>query len=158
MKDLLDLKMTTRSPFVSEGHPLRKFMDSDFSMFDDYLGGFNSFMENSFPPYNTTAISKNEYNIEVALAGYSKDDIEITLVNDFLNIISKKKVNTKDSSIMADYPYSIHRGISEKKINLKFKLPKNSEVSKPIFNNGLLTINVKKLLSEEEKIKVIEIE
>ena len=62
----------------------------------------------NYPPYNIVKTGKNTYDIEVALAGFSKDDIEVEYAENMLTIKSKTEDKSKDS----DKDRVIHRGIS----------------------------------------------
>ena len=76
-------------------------------MFED---DFTSFAAPSFPYYNIVKKSKNNYDIEVALAGYSKDDIEVNLEEGVLSIKSKKEDKTEEKSEDGEI---LHKGIAK---------------------------------------------
>ena len=71
---------------------------------------------NSYPPYNISKVDDNNYIIEMALAGFNKDDIEIELADSELTVRSKKREDSnKDINL-------IHQGISHRSFNRKFTL------------------------------------
>ncbi|MDC2966141.1 Hsp20 family protein [Alphaproteobacteria bacterium] len=99
---------------------------------------------NSYPPYNISKVDNNNYIIEMALAGFNKDDIEIELSDSELTVRSKKREDSnKDVNL-------IHQGISHRSFNRKFTL---SEEMK----NGMLIIKLEKFIPENKKPKLISI-
>ena len=118
-------------------------------MFED---DFTSFSAPSFPYYNIVKKSQNNYDIEVALAGYSKDDIEVNLENGVLSIKSKKedKEDKQEEGV-------IHKGIAKRAFKQQFTLAEDVVVQGAELENGLLLINLEKIIPEEKKPKIIDI-
>ena len=88
--------------------------------FDRMFDQLNRYVDNSvtstgFPPYNIQKGGDNTYQIEMALAGFSKDDIEVEIADGTLSVRSDKKEDEKDE-------FTYHRGISFRKFNRKFTL------------------------------------
>jgi molecular chaperone IbpA len=104
----------------------------------------------SFPPYNMKQDGDN-YSLEVALAGFKKDDIEVSIEKDVLtvNSVHKKEENKEDEGY-------IHRGIAARQFGLSFSL-NDIEVKSAKFEDGLLKIEMVKNVPEQKKKKVIEI-
>ena len=103
---------------------------------------------NVFPRHNIVKVDEDTYLIEVALAGYSRDDLEIELKDGHL-ILSGEKT---DEGV--DY---LHKGISTKKFRRTFRLNENVEVKDANFVDGLLTIDLKHVVPEEEVPHTIDI-
>ena len=106
---------------------------------------------NSYPPYNISKVDDNNYIIEMALAGFNKDDIEIELADSELTIRSKKREDTvKDVNL-------IHQGISHRSFNRKFTLSEEILVKNAEMKNGMLIIKLEKFIPENKKPKLINI-
>ena len=105
----------------------------------------------SYPPYNISKIDDNNYIIEMALAGFNKDDIEIELADSELTVRSKKRENlNKDVNL-------IHQGISHRSFNRKFTLSEEILVKNAEMKNGMLIIKLEKFIPENKKPKLISI-
>jgi len=104
---------------------------------------------NSYPPYNISKIDDNNYIIEMALAGFNKDDIEIELADSELTVRSKKREDSnKDVNL-------IHQGISHRSFNRKFTLSEEILVKNAEMKNGMLIIKLEKFIPENKKPKLI---
>lgn len=105
----------------------------------------------SYPPYNISKVDDNNYIIEMALAGFNKDDIEIELADSELTVRSKKRENSsKDVNL-------IHQGISHRSFNRKFTLSEEILVKNAEMKNGMLIIKLQKFIPENKKPKLINI-
>ena len=106
---------------------------------------------NSYPPYNISKVDENNYIIEMALAGFNKDDIEIELADSELTVRSKKREDSnKDVNL-------IHQGISHRTFNRKFTLSEEILVKNAEMKNGMLIIKLEKFIPENKKPKLISI-
>ena len=103
---------------------------------------------NVFPRHNIVKQSEESYLIELALAGYSKEDLKVEL-EDGLLVISGEKADD-------DVEY-LHKGISTKKFRRTFRLNENVEVKDANFVDGLLTIELAHIVPEEKQPLQIEI-
>ena len=105
----------------------------------------------SYPPYNISKVDDNNYIIEMALAGFNKDDIEIELADSELTVRSKKRENSsKDVNL-------IHQGISHRSFNRKFTLSEEILVKNAEMKDGMLIIKLQKFIPENKKPKLINI-
>ena len=105
----------------------------------------------SYPPYNISKVDDNNYIIEMALAGFNKDDIEIELADSELTVRSKKREDSnKDVNL-------IHQGISHRSFNRKFTLSEEILVKNAEMKNGMLIIKLEKFIPENKKPKLINI-
>jgi molecular chaperone IbpA len=119
-------------------------------MFDD---DFTSFSAPTFPFYNIVKQGKNKYDIELALAGYSKDDIEVNLEEGVLTIKSKKedtKEDTKDGEIL-------HKGIAKRYFSKAFTIADDVEVKGAELKDGLLRVSLERIVPESKKPRTIDI-
>ena len=107
----------------------------------------------SFPPHNIVYSKDTEsFKVELALAGYAQEDINITLQEQVLTVETKELETSKNDE--ANY---IHQGIAQRKFRKQFTLGEFLVVEGADFTNGLLTITINKELPEEKKPKTIEI-
>ena len=105
----------------------------------------------SYPPYNISKVDDNNYIIEMALAGFNKDDIEIELADSELTVRSKKREDSKKDVNL------IHQGISHRSFNRKFTLSEEILVKNAEMKNGMLIIKLEKFIPENKKPKLISI-
>ena len=122
--------------------------DRVFDQLQKYV--HNNVQSSGFPPYNIQKGGEYNYTIELALAGFSKDDIEVEVSDGTLSVRSDKKEEPKD-----DITY--HRGISYRKFNRKFTLADDIVVNGAKLENGMLTIELEQIVPEEKKPKLIEV-
>ena len=108
----------------------------------------NSVTSTGFPPYNIRKEGDYHYVIEMALAGFSKEDIEIEVADGPLSVRSDKKDDASDN---------LYRGISFRKFNRKFTLSDDIVVNDAALDNGMLTINLERIVPEEKKPRLIEV-
>jgi molecular chaperone IbpA len=107
----------------------------------------------NYPPYNIHRINENNYKIEVALAGYSKDDIELELKENNLTVRNKQKekvVNEEGNGV-------IHKGISTRQFERSFTISEDIKIKNAELLNGLLNIDLERIIPEEKKARLIPI-
>ena len=110
----------------------------------------DSFEYTSFPPYNIKKIDAENYEIEMAVAGFSKDDIEVKYAENTLTVKAKKKEKQDTDKL-------IYKGISEKNFTKSFNLADDFIVEDAGLQDGLLCVKLKKIIPEEKKEKIIDI-
>ena len=108
----------------------------------------NNVSSTGFPPYNIRKEGDYHYVIEMALAGFSKEDIEVEVADGTLSVRSDKKDDAADN---------LYRGISFRKFNRKFTLSDDIVVNDAALDNGMLTINLERIVPEEKKPRLIEV-
>ncbi|PPR30294.1 MAG: Small heat shock protein IbpA [Alphaproteobacteria bacterium MarineAlpha9_Bin2] len=113
----------------------------------DSMVRLNSYSEN-YPPYNIKSNGKNQYSIELAVAGFDEKDLSIDLDNGQLTVVGNKE-NTNGNFM--------HQGIATRSFKRTFQLAEYVEVIGAGLINGLLTIALEKKLPEELLPKKIEI-
>ena len=118
---------------------------------DDY---FNAPTVN-YPPYNIVKTGENKYDVEVALAGYNKKDINIEYADNLLTIKSVKDSNSakKDSESGV-----LHKGISKRFFSKTFTIADDTEVKSAELKDGLLKVSLERIIPEAKKPKVIKIQ
>jgi molecular chaperone IbpA len=108
----------------------------------------------SFPKYNVYRMldgSPYTYFMEFALAGYDKASLDVEIANGYLTVSSKTGSGKKEDR---EYRY---RGMARRDFSTKYYVGKDVEVRAARFENGLLTVELEKLVPEEQKPKSVEI-
>jgi len=124
--------------------------------FDSLFDHFNNTLEytvkqqTSYPPYNINKIDDLNYQVEMALAGFGKDDIEIKYADNQLTI---KSVDSDDK----DEKDVIHRGISKRKFSRSFTLAEDIKVNGAELKDGMLLVELEKIVPEEKRPRTIDI-
>ena len=122
--------------------------------FDDLFDHFNNQLEIkqtvSYPPYNINRIDDLNYQIEMALAGFSKTDIDIKYADNQLTI---KSVDSEDK----EEKETLHRGISKRKFSRTFTLAEDMKVNGAELKDGMLLIELEKIVPEEKNPRTIDI-
>tara|TARA_S200002703_G_C3796338_1_gene245853 strand:+ start:2482 stop:2925 length:444 start_codon:yes stop_codon:yes gene_type:complete len=125
---------------------------------DPFLVGFDQFFDRllstgvgstqaaSYPPYNIVKVSDNEFRIELAVAGFTEDEIDVTVQDDKLAVESRK-----DHGADGGGEVLLHQGIAERNFKRVWTLSPTIVVDNAKFENGLLTINLKNETPEKEK-------
>ena len=128
--------------------------------FDDMFDHFEHMMDDrfwqgsvaNFPPYNIVKTGENTYDIELALAGFNKKDIEVEYKENVLVVKSKKQEEAKDED-----GNIIHRGISKRMFAKSFTIANDVEVKGAELKDGLLKVSLERIIPEHKKAKTIEI-
>ena len=122
--------------------------------FDDIARILNNFANseqaNTYPPYNISKIDDYTYRISIALAGFETNDIDIILEKDILII----KSSGKKKNISENFLY---KGIAFRAFEKKFQLADNIKIKEANLKNGLLNIDLLKMIPKEVKKEVINI-
>ena len=143
---------------VSTFDPFRitKFGVGFDSMLDRVTSDFftDSFQgTQNFPPYNIIKHDETSYDIEMAVAGFSQEDLEIDYADNVLTVSSKETETFKDSK----EPEYVHRGIAVRKFTKKFQLADDVIVVDASMKNGMLIIAMEKVVPEGKKKRTIKI-
>lgn len=144
--------MTRNLSIWNSLRPFSVGFDSIFDEFDRMLESTERYSPN-YPPYNIKRVNDTDYRIEVALAGYSKEDIEVELKDNALTVRNKTKEQTIDEKGNG----VIHKGISTRQFERAFTISEDIKVRDAELKNGLLTIDLKRIIPEEKKSRLIEI-
>ena len=96
----------------------------------------------TYPPYNIVKQSENHYVVEVAVAGFKQEDIDITIEGNKLSIVGKVQGNAQ-----GDY---LHKGIATRDFSLQFTLAETVVVRSADLVNGLLVIRLENVIPEEK--------
>ncbi len=119
-------------------------MDEWFKRFDT---AFDT--HTNYPPYNLVKESSVDFRLEIALAGYKREDIEVTTEWNKLFIEAKKVSDTDDEYL--------HQGLAKRAFTRSWTLSDDVEVKDISFENGLLTIKLNRVIPEHQKKKVYQL-
>ena len=106
---------------------------------------------NSYPPYNIEQVGEDKYRISMAVAGFGENDLDVT-INDGTLIVTGKHEGDKDEDVVY-----IHRGIAGRAFERRFQLADHIEVKDGALENGLLHIELERVVPEEKKPRKIAI-
>jgi len=125
------------------------------SMFDRLFGALdhpnpNPNNKQGYPPYNIRKDGDTKYFIEMAVAGFSEEDLEVELKEGILSVQSKP-LNEEDESTY------VHRGIAKRTFERNFTLSDDVIVKGCGLINGMLTVELERVIPEEKKSRLIPI-
>ena len=133
----------------------------NFNQLTPYAVGFDRIFDNlsryaadnvqstGFPPYNIRKEGDYNYGIEMALAGCGKEDIEVEVADGTLSVRSVKE-NSEDDSTQ-------YRGISYRRFERKFTMADDIVVNGAKLENGMLTVELERVVPEEKKPRLIKV-
>jgi molecular chaperone IbpA len=119
--------------------------------FDKMFAGTKS-ITNNYPPHNIIKVDNDEFILQFAVAGFTKEDIEITTHKGTLSIVGENK----EQEIPENAQY-VHKGIASRKFVRNFVLPEYTEVLHAEVVDGILSIDLVRSVPEEQKPKTISI-
>ena len=104
----------------------------------------------SYPPYNIETRGDDAYRVTMAVAGFSSDDVEVTIAEDTLTVAGNSKPDENGVTYL-------HRGIAGRSFERRFQLAEHIEVKEAVLRDGLLYIDLERRIPEEKKPRKIEI-
>ena len=128
--------------------------DDMFDQFENMLGNGNLAMQSNYPPYNIRKTGNDKYSIEVALAGFSKKDVEVEFEDNLLTVRTKQVNKSDDKNVNGEI---LHKGISQRQFARSFTIADDVKVNGAELKDGLLTIACERIVPEYKKKKLIEI-
>ena len=133
-------------------HAMDLFNDPFFIGFNRELGRLNTAHKTNsqtYPPYDLLKLDEDTYRISLAVAGFSRENIDISVDNGTL-VIKGEIVEVIDAEV-------VHKGIAGRKFVRSFALGEYMEVTGAEMKDGMLHINVDRIIPEDKKPKTIEI-
>jgi molecular chaperone IbpA len=128
------------------------FNDPFFIGFNRELGRLNTAHKvnsQSYPPYDLLKLDEDTYRLSVAVAGFSKENVNVS-IDDGTLVIKGEIVEVTDAEV-------VHKGIAGRKFTRTFALGEYMEVSSAELKDGMLTVNIVRIVPEDKKPKVIKI-
>jgi molecular chaperone IbpA len=120
-------------------------------IFDDMERRFANSVSNNYPPYNIAKVEENTYEIEIAVTGFAKDEISVTVEGDKLIIVGERN---KEEDVAVEY---LHRSLAFRDFERTFTLADHMKIRSAEIKNGVLTICIEREIPEEMKPRVIDI-
>jgi molecular chaperone IbpA len=146
--------MTRNLSIFNQLRPVTVGFDDIFDHFERMFDGdVMNIPQVNYPPYNIVRTGDNTYDIELALAGFSKDDINVEYENNVLTVKSIKKADEKDEQANG----VIHRGISKRMFTKSFTVADDVEVKGAELKDGLLKVSLERIIPESKKPRTIKI-
>ena len=113
--------------------------------------------QTAYPPYNIELLAEDKYRITMAVAGFAKDEISIEVQENTLQVIGVKAVKENADSSNKEERKFLHKGISERSFERKFQLGDHVKVLTADLENGLLHVDLERVVPESKKPRKIEI-
>ena len=133
--------------------PVTIGFDNVFNQFERMFDHqFDSISVPNFPPYNIVKTGDNKYDVELALAGFNKKDIDVTVEDGILTIKSIVKDSKEDKEEGV-----IHKGIAKRYFSKSFTIADDVEVKGAELKDGLLKVSLERIIPESRKAKTISI-
>ena len=148
MTNLSTLQKALQSFDYNHMTPYAVGFDRTFDRLFDYVT--HQAESTGYPPYNIQKTEDYKFEIEMALAGFDKKDIEIEVADGVLTV---KSLKDKDTNATDDY--TLYKGISQRNFTRKFTLADDIVVKGAELKNGMLTINLERIVPEEKKPQLI---
>ena len=113
--------------------------------FDRLLGLLESASEQGYPPYNIERSDENNYRVTLAVAGFAERDLSVDVKDRVLTVSGKREEADKAA------PAFLHQGIAGRAFERSFQLAEHVEVKAARLENGLLHVDLERLVPEEKK-------
>jgi molecular chaperone IbpA len=139
------LTTTTLDTFWKEYAPHAVGLDDVFNRLNA-MSGHNI----NYPPYNLIKHDSSNFTIEVALAGFKREEIEVSTEQNILRVTSKNE----DKDTTRTY---LHKGLSKRSFIRTWQLAEDVRIKDVVFEDGLLTIDLEKIIPEHQKRTVYDI-
>ena len=119
-------------------------------MFEELNRTFANSKGDNYPPYNVVKLDDAHYVVEVAVAGFNEEELDVELKDGVLTVAGER-------AKQEDTPEYLHRGISARSFVRRFTLADNVEVRAATVKNGILSVALEHVVPEEKKPKKIAI-
>ena len=114
---------------------------------DDYLNRFwDESTKENYPPYNLIQLNNHESKLEIALAGFKKDELQVFTEFGKLHVEGKKETSETDGTF-------VHKGLAQRSFKRVWTVSDDTKVGSVKFEDGLLTVELKKIVPEHHSRK-----
>ena len=145
--------MNTKSlSFWSDFRPHTIGFDTIF----DNLDYLRTIPNNNYPPYNIRKINEEHWAVDIELAGFSKEDFQVEHIADEISLVIYS-VMCMDVKDVEDNDGILHRGISKRQFTRSFSIADDVLVKSAKLENGMLSVELERIIPEEKKPKIIDI-
>ena len=118
-----------------------------FDQFERTIDRISKLSSDTYPPYNIEQISQNSLRITVAVAGFKKNELDVSLEGNQLQIRGNKKDDERDRIF-------IHRGIATRQFQRNFVLADGIEVNEASMDDGLLYVDLTQPINNDQSVKI----
>ena len=118
-----------------------------FDQFERTIDRISKLSSDSYPPYNIEQISQNSLRITVAVAGFKKNELDVSLEGNQLQIRGNKKDDEREKIF-------IHRGIATRQFQRNFVLADGIEVNEASMDDGLLFVDLTQPVNNDQSVKI----
>jgi molecular chaperone IbpA len=122
------------------------------TMFNDFENRFGNQLRDNYPPYNIVKHNEDTYEIEIAVTGFAKDEVTVEIDQSQLVV---KGVRSEDSNDTTSE--FLHRGLAFRNFTRSWTLAEHMEVGEGTIKNGVLTIELKRVVPESLKPRVLKL-
>ena len=131
--------------------PISIGFDNVFNLFERMFEDDLYITAGNYPPYNIVKTGPEKYNIEVALAGYSKEDINVDFAEGLLTIKSVKEEKSDEKNGI------LHKGIAKRHFSRTFTIADDVEIKDAELKDGLLKVFLNRIVPEGKEARQIKI-
>ena len=124
------------------------------TMFDQMERRYGNSVNNNYPPHNILKTGENQYEIQIAVTGFEKSEISVTVESNVLTVKGEGSESVRHENPEIIY---LHRGLATRDFAREFPLAEHIEISGAEIKNGMLIVKLIRNIPESEKPRVIDI-
>jgi molecular chaperone IbpA len=124
------------------------------TMFDQMERRYGNSINNNYPPHNILKTGENQYEIQIAVTGFEKSEISVTVESNVLTVKGEGSESIRHENPEIIY---LHRGLATRDFAREFPLAEHIEISGAEIKNGMLIVKLIRNIPESEKPRVIDI-
>jgi molecular chaperone IbpA len=121
-------------------------------LFDGFESRFANQLSTNYPPHNVVKLDETRYAIEIAVAGFKRDEINVEIEQEVLTVRGASDIQNESTG--RQY---LHRGLSSRDFERSWQLAEHMIVEGAEMKDGILTVSLKYVIPEEKKARVIDI-
>jgi len=122
------------------------------TMFDAFERRYANSVNNNYPPHNILRTGENQYEIQIAVTGFEKNEITVSVESNTLVIKGESLITAEPAEVVY-----LHRGLATRDFAREFPLAEHIEVSGAEIKNGMLIVKLIRNVPESAKPKIIDI-
>jgi molecular chaperone IbpA len=148
--------MTKAFSIFNQLRPVTVGFDNMFDHFERMVDdhNFNEMVAVKYPPYNIVKTGNYTYDIQLALAGYGKKDIDVSFEDSVLTVKSIKNESEKE---VEENDGILHKGIAKRMFQKSFTIAEDVEIKGAELKDGLLSVSMERVIPEHKKARTIQI-
>jgi molecular chaperone IbpA len=121
-------------------------------MFDQMERRYGNSVNNNYPPHNILKTGENQYEIQIAVTGFEKSEISVSVESNVLTVRGESQAPNESTEIVY-----LHRGLASRDFAREFPLAEHIEITGAEIKNGMLIVKLIRNIPESEKPRVIDI-